>query len=356
MTSFRLPYVQEFRDRHGTIRRYVRKPGLKRTAIKGCPGTEEFRLSYEAALAGIESRPNVGEARTRPGTINAAIVAYYNSNAFQSGLKRGTQGMRRAILERFRETNGEKRIATLPTKFIVGTLARMKPFAAKNWLKTLRGFLKFAVADEMCAFDPTQGIKLASIKSDGIHTWTEEEIEQFEAEHAIGTRPRLALALLLHTAQRRSDVIRMGRQHVRDGTISVRQDKTGTRLEIPVHPTLKRVLAKTPVSHLTFLTTDKGEPYTAAGFGNAFRDWCNEAGLPRRCSAHGLRKAACRRLAEAGCTTNQIAAVSGHKSLSEVQRYTKAAEQAHLAREAMRTVQGKKRTGSVKPPRFGLTK
>ena len=187
------------------------------------------------------------------------------------------------------------------------------------------------------ATDPTERIKLPRYKTDGIHSWTEQEIEQFQSRHALGTRARLALALLLYTAQRRGDVIHMGRQHVRGGMISVHQKKTGTKLQIPVHPSLGKVLESTAADHLTFLVTERGVPFSEAGFGNWFRERCDEAGLGR-CSAHGLRKAACRRLAEAGCSEKQIAALSGHISLSEVQRYTKAADQVRLAREAMRTV------------------
>ncbi len=153
-------------------------------------------------------------------------------------------------------------------------------------------------------------------------------------EPSQGSRARLALTLLLYTGQRRGDVIRIGRQHIRDGVIHVRQQKTGIELAIPIHATLAAVIAETPADHLTLLTTQIGKPFSAAGFGNWFRDRCNEAGL-RLCSAHGLRKAVARRLAEAGCTMHEIAAITGHASLSEVQRYTKAADQARLARAAM---------------------
>jgi integrase len=116
--------------------------------------------------------------------------------------------------------------------------------------------------------------------------------------------------------------------------VHVRQQKTGIELAIPIHATLAAIIAETPADHLTLLTTQTGKPFSAAGFGNWFRDRCNEAGLSH-CSAHGLRKAAARRLAEAGCTMHEIAAITGHASLSEVQRYTKAADQARLARAAM---------------------
>ena len=84
--------------------------------------------------------------------------------------------------------------------------------------------------------------------------------------------------------------------------------------------------------------TATGKPFTPTGFGHWFFDRCREAGLTVGLSAHGLRKAMCRRLAEAGCSTHQIMAISGHKTLSEVQRYTKAAEQSRMARQAMEAV------------------
>jgi|SRR5215475_9637214 len=150
-------------------------------------------------------------------------------------------------------------------------------------------------------------------------------VEACPPSHEVGSKPRLALALLLYTGQRRSDVVSMGRQHIRDGVLQVRQVKTGAELMIPVHAELAKVLGETS-GDMTFLTTQFGKRFTAAGFGNWFHEECNDAGL-LHCSAHGLRKAAARRLAEAGCTEHQIAAITGHASLREVARYTKAADQ-----------------------------
>ncbi len=169
---------------------------------------------------------------------------------------------------------------------------------------------------------------------EGFHTWTEAEISQFQAKHPIGTRAGLALSLLLHTAQRRGDVVRMGWQHVRGDTIAVRQEKTDTPLLIQMHPVLALALNSVPRSNFTFLMTERGAPFTAAGFGNWFRKQCNLASLPQ-CSAHGLRKAAATRLANAGCSTNQIMAITGHKSLSQVAPYVRAADQHRLARQTM---------------------
>ena len=206
--------------------------------------------------------------------------------------------------------------------------------------------MQHAIETGLRADDPTCDIRAIIVKTDGHHTWTESEIEQFEERHAIGSRARLAFALLLYTGQRRSDVVRMGRQHIRDGFLHFRQLKTGTELSIPVHADLEAIIAESAAGQMTFLTTDFGKPFSAAGFGNWFREQCDMANL-RHCSAHGLRKAAARQLAEAGCTEHEIAAITGHASLREIARYTKAVDQKKLATAAMEKV--KAGTSSVKP-------
>jgi integrase len=194
--------------------------------------------------------------------------------------------------------------------------------------------------------DPTRDIQAIRVKTTGYHSWSEDEIAQFEQRHPVGTTARLALALLLFTGQRRSDVIRMGRQHIRDNVLQVRQSKTGVELMIPVHADLHTAITACAGAHLTLLVTESGKPFAAGGFGNWFRKQCDRAGLPH-CSAHGLRKAACRRLAEAGCSPHEIGAISGHATLKEIVRYTKAVDQRQLAHAAM----DKMRTNTVKPAR-----
>ena len=136
----------------------------------------------------------------------------------------------------------------------------------------------------------------------------------------------------------------MGAQHIRDGAVHIKQEKTAVELAIPLHPELAAIIASTPSSHLTFLTTRGGRPFEASSFSRWFREECDKAGLPH-CTAHGLRKAAARRLAEAGCTAHEIAAITGHASLTELVRYTRAADQRRLAEAAM----AKTRTSIGKP-------
>jgi len=330
-------YVQHWVDNEGRPHCYFRRRGFPRVPLKGLPWSPSFMAEYEKAMSG--ARTAIGAGRVKPGSVAAVVAEYFDSRQFFGSKSEGTQRMRRGILERFRAAYGERPFALLHTAWIEALLDSKPPHAARSWLVTLRSLCQFAVKRRYLRTDPTANIKLASVKSDGFHTWSEEEIAKYEAHYPIDTKPRLALALLLYTTQRRSDVVRMGRQHIRetpDGpALYVKQRKTGVELLIPIHPELGAVLDATPSEHLTFLVTTTGKPYGDNHFSRRFREWCDAAGLPKRCSAHGLRKASCRRLAEAGCSGNEIMANSGHGTMKELIRYTKAADQARLARNAL---------------------
>jgi integrase len=334
MTSTKLPFIQAFTAR-GRRFHYFRHPGSARIRLPGPPGSDEFMQAYQAALADAP-RVEIGASRTKPGTVNALIVAYYGSAEFNHVLLPATRNYRRNIIERFRAPRGDRPVKLLEHRHVVAILEQIKkPHARKSWLKALRGLKKYAVQIGMIAADPTRDIRIARPpKSEGHKTWGELEIAAFRAKHPLGSRARLALELLLNTGQRRGDVARMGRQHIHGGKLSVRQSKTGVSLKIPVRPELAEAIDAAPSEHLTFLTTSQGKPFAVAGFGNWFREQCDAAGL-QGFSAHGLRKAACRRLAEAGCSEKQIAAISGHRTLGEIARCTRAADQEALAEAAM---------------------
>jgi integrase len=285
--------------------------------------------------------PPLGASRTKAGTVNAAIVSYYQSSAFTDGLADSSQRMRRAILERFREAHGDKRIALLHKKAMQAILNKKSPAAASNWRKALRGFIDHCLSLDMLKIDPLAGVKLVSIKSNGHHPWEPEECAKFEAHHAIGTRARLAYELLLQVGQSRCDVVRMGRQHVRDGTLSLKRQKTGVEFDVPVMPTLRQAIDAMPAGgNLPFLVTAHGKQFTAAGFGNWFREICNDAELPKRCTSHGLRKAAATRLADRGATTTQLMAWFGWKTSSEAERYTRTADRKRAAASAGKLITG----------------
>lgn len=330
-------YTHAYLDRHGNARFYFRKAGQKKVPLPGLPWSPSFMAEYEKALANNAPKTVASSLRNRPGTIGELVLTYLDSTVTFGSLASETKRTRRNILERFAREHGDKRYAMLKPEHVVAMFETKaaKRFAARTWLKTIRALMQFAVSKNLLMHDPTAGIKNLSGKTDGFRTWDEQDIAAFERRWPLGTRERLALALLLWTLQRRGDVVRMGRQHVRntpDGAvIDVRQSKTGTKLAIPVLPELQAVLDATPSEHLTFLTTSFGKPFAVAGFTNWFREACNAAGVPKGTSAHGLRKAGCRRFAEAGFSVHEIAAWSGHADLREIARYTKAAEQAKMA-------------------------
>jgi len=215
MTKIHLRYVQSYRGYH-----YFRKRGSPYVQLPGIPGSAEFMAAYQSALAAAPVAIGAS-TRSKPGSVSAAIAEFYGSQAFRS-LTGGTPALRRAILERFREQHGDKRLASLPQEFIVALIDTMAPHAARNWIKTFRHFIRWCETRKLITKDPTWGIKVKVPKSDGHHTWTDAEVAQFETHHPIGSKARLALALGLYTAQRRGDVVRMGHQHIRNGELMVR--------------------------------------------------------------------------------------------------------------------------------------
>lgn len=222
-----------------------------------------------------------------------------------------------------------------------------RPEAANGMVKALRQLYKFAVRYDLHDRNPAAEIEYLSAKNpDGFHSWTLGEIEKYEETHPVGTMARLALALALYTGQRRSDLVVLGRQHVRDGWLIFTQHKNRNRhpirQEIPIIPDLQRIIDASPTGDLTFLVTAFNRPFTSNGFGNRFRKWCDEAGLPH-CSVHGLRKAAAARLAEMGCTEFEIMAITGHRTSKEVTRYTRAASQKTRAEAALKRLTGERR-------------
>jgi integrase len=343
MTKLHLRYVQSFGGYH-----YFRRRGMPRIPLPGLVGSPEFMAAYQVALAAAPLAIGVHK-RSKPGSVSAAIAEYYGSQAFRS-LAGGTPALRRAVLEKFRDQYGDKTLASLPRDFVVALLDAMPANVARNWIVSFRHFIRWCEARKLISRDPTWGIRLKVPKSDGHHTWSETEIAAFEEYHPIGSKARLALALGLHTGQRRGDVIRIGRQHIRDGVLTVRQQKTGVTLALAVRPELAEIIATTPSGNLSLLTTRSGKPYRANDFSIQFRKWCDEAGLPPECTFHGLRKAMLTRLPDAGKTAHQIAAVSGHKTLKEVQRYTEGYDQRRLAREALLGEQNASASVKSDPP------
>jgi integrase len=358
MASIRLKHVNSFYDRHGKLRHLARVPGQKAKTLPGLPGSEEFMAAYQAALA---QRPGVqiGADQTKAGTFNALIATYYQSDAFTKALAPVTQSKRRNIIELFRNLFGGCQVRNLRRDHVVRLLQGRPPFAQRNWMKTMRGLMLFAIDQNYRADDPTAGVRPIKVgKSHGHMTWGDEQISQYRATHSIGTVARLAIELMLNFAARRGDVYQLGPQHIRGNKLCFRPNKTkrstGKMLTIPIIPECQAAIdAMWRGGALTFLVNDWGRPFASAeAFGNKFAEWCREAGLERvECDdgkvrsyrAHGLRKASCIAMLHAGCLPAEIMAITGHSSLSQLQIYIAEYDRERMAQSAVEKLMAAKR-------------
>jgi integrase len=349
------PYLISDRDRHGVTRYYVRRRGRK-IRIREKLGTDAFIEAYSEALRALD--PRAADHReaikhASAGTLGWLAACYFASTDFKR-LDPISQRTRRAIIEECLREPRKPRSSDLMRECPVNVLsaAHVKmlrdrkaatPGAANNRRKWLSSMFGWAVENGLMLMNPARDTRRLKYASDGFHTWIVEEVRQFEKRHPIGTKARLALALLLYLGVRRGDVVTLGRQHIKDGWLRMVPRKTRhKRLEAsekPILPVLAQILAESPTGDLTFLVTEFGKPFTANGFGNWFRDRCDEAGLPH-CTAHGLRKAGATIAAENGATDRQLMALYDWTSEKQANTYTAAANRKRLAGDAAKYLVG----------------
>jgi integrase len=304
------------------------------------------------------------------GTWRWLCVKYFAESADYKQLDDRTKRVRRNILEAIcREPiapGSDRKFGEFPlTRMGKDAIEVMRdrkiafPESANARVKAIRAVFKWAVGRKgsdgatLVPHNPSRDVRyLKSRNLAGYHTWTVDEVRQYEERHPIGSKGRLALALLLYTGQRRSDVTRHGRQHLRDGKITFTQHKGRNRkpkrLTLPILPVLQQIIDASPCGNMTFLVNDLGRPFTDAGFGNWFRDRCLEAGVPGR--AHGLRKAGATIAAENGATASQLQAIFGWSSLRMASRYTEAADQERMAEKAMHLIEPKEQNRTKSGP------
>ena len=327
----KLKYVNEYRDRQGKLRRYFRRGGTRGT-LPGDVGSDEFMAAYRGFMAGLNP---VIVHRNGEGSFGRLITDYYGSRPFLN-LKPSSRQIYRYVLEPLAKSHGHRAVALLTHKAagkIIQDIGASKPGMANLTKSVLQKLMKYAVKEGWRDDNPIIGIE--AFRRGTHHTWNEGELQAFEKRWPLGTRQRLAYALLLYTGQRVGDVAKMNRADIVDGELHIIQQKTGAELYLPVVAELERAMKAYKAKGLSLIGADDGRPMSRPGLSHFMRAAIKEAGLPAKCVSHGLRKAAMRRLAEGGKTEKQIAAVSGHKTLREVERYTAAADQRRLAQGAI---------------------
>ncbi|MGN6537582.1 MAG: tyrosine-type recombinase/integrase [Mesorhizobium sp.] len=335
----RLPFLRHEKNRHGTWCWYVRR-GSKRVRIRGEYGSDEFMEAYRAAIAGEPVKTNTA---ARSGTVAWLVARYKESGQFLALAKSSRYGRDR-LLHRLVMKAGQEQFIAIRKRSIQAAIDGMAstPHAANNYLIALNSLFKWAVKNDHLQVNPCDGVEPIKAKIDGFHPWTMEEVEQYRAKHLVGTRARLALDLLLFTGLRRSDIIVVGRQNVKDGVLSIRTKKTGAMVHIPIFPELRASIDATKTGDMAFLTAERGKPFaTPISFGAWFRKQCDDASLPKECSAHGLRKAGATIAAEGGATAHELMAMFGWSRISMAEVYTKDANKKILARAAAERIADK---------------
>jgi integrase len=336
MAKLRLKYVQQYLDRTGKLRRYFRHGGKQLGVLPGEVGSEEFMKAYQALLSGTRTpKRTIAAATTVDGSFGRLITEYYGSREFRE-LKPSSRRTYKHVLEPLVRKHGHRTLAITnkQARALIADIGQTKPGMANLSKSVLQKLYKFAIRTERSETNPFADIE--SFRAGTHHTWSEGELKMFEARWPLGTRQRLAYALLLYTGQRVGDVAKMRRQDIADGELHVVQQKTGAELYLPVVPELEQAMRAYPAKGIVLIGDQNGSPISGVGLSEFMKRAIEAAGLPGKCKPHGLRKATLRRLAEAGRTEKQIAAVSGHKTLREIERYTAAADQRRLARDAMK--------------------
>jgi integrase len=333
----RWPYLLRERTRHGQVSWYVRIEKGPRVRIKAETGTPEFRAEYDAAVSALEKgeKPEVAT----PGMPVSGTVAWlwekYRKSSVWASLAKATRRQRENIMAGVLKEGGGAPLSVVNRKMIIDGRERRRdtPSQANNYLNTMRHLFAWAVDDEVLKVDPTEGVKnVKRPKTDGFPDWTEEDCAKFEAMYPLGTRERVAYSVFLYAGLRRGDAAALCRQHIRKGVISLKTEKTDTPLTVPVHPELVKAINACPPKGLFIIETAHGRGWVKESLGNWMHDLARAAGIDK--SAHGLRKAAAARVAEAGASEAQLMALFGWTDPAMARLYTKKANARKLALQA----------------------
>ncbi|HEY7243368.1 MAG TPA: tyrosine-type recombinase/integrase [Xanthobacteraceae bacterium] len=344
----RPPHLHREITRHGKPVWYVRLDKGSRIRIRAAFGTPEFETEYRAAISGS---PQTQQQGPSTGSLAWLIERYRETEAWRS-LSLATRRQRENILRSVQATAGNTPYTRIDRATIIAGRERRAhtPHQARHFLDAIRGLFRWAVKAQLVKNDPTGGVdNPPRKKGDGFLPWTEDHVAAYEQRWPIGTRQRVWLDVLLYTGLRRGDAVRFGRQHVRDGIGSIKTEKSGFTIEVtlPILPVLAKTLAKGPCGDLTFIANQRGRPMGKESFGNEFKQACRAAGVPG--SAHGVRKIAATRAANAGATVAQLEAIFGWQGGAMASLYTRGADRVRLAKEAMHKLANDGRTSIPAP-------
>jgi hypothetical protein len=324
--------VTPYKDRHGKTRYRYRKTGQKTHHFKFEPGTPEFLEELrEAQQAGLSRSEII------PMSMDDLARRLFASPKWLA-MKDTSQHTYRRIIERYLERVGKsgQRYGTYPVKKVTvagleAHIVELKntPAAANNLRKALKRMFKYAIKLGWIASNPaaeTDGFR----QGQGWATWSDEEIERYRAHWAYGTMARLTLEIALNTAARRCNLAVLERDHLKDGRWEIDHVKGNDETSVAITAEARAAIDALPAAPIRFFITGQwGKPYSIEGLSNRFRKWARAAGCPG--SLHGLRKGVSRRLGEAGATTLEGRAITGHKNDRTFLHYAAKANRRTLA-------------------------
>lgn len=347
-------YVTVTKTKYKKALLYFRVDKGPRTRLPDDPNSEEFKAAYRACLIGepIHTKKIVGS----PKSTRWLVERYMESSAWKNDLSQATRRQRSNILKHVVDESGDVQFALVQPKHIRNRMEKMSatPAQANNYLKTMIGLFVWAVKNDHVPTNPTAGVERLKAKTKGFPEWTEEDGTAFRKKWPIGTTQRLAFELLLHTGLRRSDVVLLGRQHLKGNLLSIATMKTGTAVTVELPADVLSTISATKTGDLHFLVTSFGKPFTAPGFGNWFHSASLAAGVNK--NAHGIRKLAATIAANDGATSRELMAQFGWTTSQQADVYTKGADRIRLGIRSSRRVADRMKSTGGEEDALGVDK
>ena len=326
----KLPYLRS-KERRGRWFHTYRRGDVERSlGVHGLHPTDPKVLAaWAAEHARWQDMPPDTDTPDA-GTFAWALDLYTSGNDKWAKYADGTRDARSAIFKRYRKAQGARPVKTITSEAIERALYAKGGHSAVNENKALKPIFEHLRRLGFIRKNPLVGIELDKPKIQGFPVADAEDIAAFQKRWPVGTRERLIFDLGLYTGAARSDLAKLGRKNIKGDLLIYERQKSKVKARVPLTAELRAVIDRTPDIAPSFILTEQGKPFKAASLGNEFGNAAREAGIESR--LHGLRKAFCIYWAENNASTHQIAAMAGHMSLSEVERYTRAADRERMVK------------------------
>jgi integrase len=308
MSTERVRYAQVRRNKNGTERHYWIRSGYPNVRL---PDDRAKRIALVDRLNDQADRDKAKKGDTQSGEVDWLIQRYRDSDRY-ADLAPESRRVYERWLSRIHNMWGEMPVSWLTRRVVVMWVDSISGRASRGQAAAvLYNVLEQALRYGMTEINTAARLRISTPKPRDAR-WTPEDAQAFLSA-CDDPAVRLAFHLLFYTAQRPADVLRMRWSDYDGEKIRLRQQKTGTFLEVPCHRELQLILEKAKADRrgLTIVGNNKGQPISRDALTHRFKQLRRRCGL-EHLQARDLRRTAILLMGEAGCTDAQIAAVSGH--------------------------------------------